>query len=417
MGDKRNNFQRLLHTFQALTELGHEMTAESEFPERASSILTLLSTAVHTREAALFIFRDKPSMLACAASVGFSAFPERAAIPLLPRHVHALSTVRGPLALTSKSWESYLSPNGNLAPELLKCIAPLKVAGKLVGLLGLGQREQAGSYEADDLEAIGLLCPYISLAVHNHVLSESLTQRVSDHLRLLASVHNFYDNALETFAAAIDIKHISTRGHSLRVARYAAGIAEAMGMEPTEVAGVRAAGLLHDIGKVAVDKRLLGKPAALDASEFREVADHTVVGHQIVAGVEFPWPQVSEVVRSHHERADRTGYPDRLALEELSLPVRIMAVADTFDAMTSERPYRHSLTVGEALSEMVRIAPYKFDPGAVQALLVQVRRDAVGSNRARFLDDRTFCNIAPADVDALASSLNHKLTNGRTYSA
>jgi HD-GYP domain-containing protein (c-di-GMP phosphodiesterase class II) len=133
--------------------------------------------------------------------------------------------------------------------------------------------------------------------------------------------------------------------------------------------------------------------------------------------VSFPWPKVAEVVRSHHERADRSGYPDSLGMEDLPLPVRITAVADTFEAMTTERPYRGPMAAGEALSEIVRITPQKFDPAVVQALLIQVRRDAVGSNRTRFLADQVICNIAPPDVDVLAASLNHKLSQGRVYSA
>jgi HD-GYP domain-containing protein (c-di-GMP phosphodiesterase class II) len=173
---------------------------------------------------------------------------------------------------------------------------------------------------------------------------------------------------------------------------------------------------LHDIGEVVVDKYLFGKPGALDAQEFREMADHTTVGHQIVQGVQFPWPKIPEVVRSHHERADHSGYPDALGNEDISLPVRITAVADTFDAMTTERPYRRPMTAGEAMSEIVRLSPQRYDPTVVQALLIQVRRDAVGSNRTRFLDDPIVCNIAPTDVDVLAAALNHKLTHGRVYS-
>src|SRR5207248_905069 len=115
--------------------------------------------------------------------------------------------------------------------------------------------------------------------------------------------------------------------------------------------------------------------------EFRAMADHTVVGHQIVSGVQFPWPRVPEVVRWHHERADGSGYPDSLQMDDIPMPARIVALADTFDAMTSHRPYRQSLSVGETLSEIVRLTPSKFDPSTVQSLLVQVRRDAVGSNR------------------------------------
>ena len=417
MAAKNENFRRLLLTFQALSELGSEMTADTDFSQRARGILSSLLGAADTPEGALFLFRDKPAMLSSLAAQGFSMFPEPAVIPLLPKHVHALVNVRGPLAVTRQSWDSYLSSNGNVAPELFKCIAPLRVGGKLVGMIGLGRRAGDDPYQPEDMEAVGMLAQYVALAVHNHTLSETLAQRVSEHLKLLATVHNFYDNALETFAHAIDIKHIHTRGHSLRVGRYSAGIADALGLDPTEVAGIRAAGYLHDIGKVAVDKRLFGKPDKLDEQEMREMADHTTVGHQIVQGVEFPWPQIPEAVRWHHERNDGTGYPDKISAKELPEVSRIVAVADVFDAMTSERPYRHSMSVGEALSEVVRIAPLKFDINAVQSLLIQVRRDAVGRPQGRFLDDRAICNIAPADIDLLASALNHKMTHGRIYSA
>ena len=186
-------------------------------------------------------------------------------------------------------------------------------------------------------------------------------------------------------------------------------------MEPNDIAGLRSAGYLHDIGKVAVDKRLFGKPSSLDAEEFREMADHTVVGYQIVSGVQFPWPRIPEIVRSHHERGDGSGYPDGLMMEEVAMAVRIIGLADTFDAMTSERPYREPLSVGSTLSEIVRLAPQKFDPNVVQALLVQVRRDAVGSNRVPFLQDRNALNIAPVDIDQLAAGLQHRLSHGRLY--
>ena len=255
----------------------------------------------------------------------------------------------------------------------------------------------------------------LDLAVQNHALTQTIAQRVSENLRLMASLHGFYDNALEAFATAIDVKHVNIHGHSLRVGRYAAAIGEAMGMEPGEVAALRSAGYLHDIGKVAVDRRLFGKPGALDPEEFREMADHTVVGHQIVSSVQFPWPKIPEAVRWHHERSDGTGYPDQLSMNDLPMPVRIVGLADSFDAMTTIRPYREPLSVGSTLSEIVRLSPQKFDPTAVHGLLVQIRRDAVGSNRAPFLADRMSVNIAPADVDQLAATLQHKITHGRLY--
>jgi HD-GYP domain-containing protein (c-di-GMP phosphodiesterase class II) len=97
------------------------------------------------------------------------------------------------------------------------------------------------------------------------------------------------------------------------------------------------------------------------------------------------------------------------------MPVRIMALADTFDAMTSTRPYRESLSLGSALSDLVRMSPQKYDPSVVQALLIQVRRDAVGSNRTPLLADHMAVNIGPGDVDQLAATLQHKVSRGKMY--
>ncbi len=367
------------------------------------------------REGALFTYSHKPSLLTSIAAEGFTLMPEPAVIPLLPRHVHALTASREPVILDSGSYDLYLTANGNVAPELFKCIVPMRVGSKLVGLIALGRREGDALYDSGELEALDLLCHYVALAVHNHSLTQTLAQRVSENLRLMASLHGFYDNALEAFAAAIDVKHVNIHGHSLRVGRYSSAIGEAMNMDPTEVAALRSAGYLHDIGKVAVDKRLFGKPTSLDAEEFREMADHTIVGHQIVSGVQFPWPRIPEIVRWHHERSDGSGYPDGLLLEDVPMPVRIVGLADTFDAMTSERPYRERLSLGSTLNEIVRLTPQKFDPNAVHALLLQIRRDTVGSNRSPFLQDRMGGDIAASDIDQLAASLQHKMNHGRLY--
>lgn len=412
---QKNNLRRLLRTVEALSDLGPEMTAEREFPQTARAMVSALLQAGGAREGVLFTFSDKPSMLSSVASEGFALMPEPAIMPLLPKHVHALTSARGPVVLNPGSYDIFLSSNGNVAPELFKCIAPLKVGGKLVGLVALGRREGDALFDDEELDALDLLCNYVAIAMQNHALSQTLAQRVSENLRLLASLHGFYDTALEAFATAIDVKHINIHGHSLRVGRYASAIGEAMGMDPNDVAALRSAGYLHDIGKVAVDKRLFGKPSSLDAEEFREMADHTVIGHQIVSGVQFPWPRIPEIVRSHHERGDGSGYPDGLMMDDVAMPVRIIGLADTFDAMTSERPYREPLSVGNTLSEIVRLSPQKFDPNAVHGLLLQIRRDSVGSNRAPFLQDRMSVNIAAGDIDHLAATLQHKITHGRLY--
>jgi putative nucleotidyltransferase with HDIG domain len=316
--------------------------------------------------------------------------------------------------LNTSTYDIFLSSNGNVAPELFKCVCPLKVRGKLAGVIALGRRLGDARYEEDALDAFEMLSHYVALAIQNHTLGQTLAQRVSENLRLLASLHGFYDNALEAFATAIDVKHVNIHGHSLRVGRYAQAIGEAMGMDPTAVASLRSAGYLHDIGKVAVDKRLFEKPSQLDAEESRAMRDHTVVGHQIVSQVQFPWPQIPEIVRWHHERGDGSGYPDGLHGDEMPQAVRIIALADSFDAMTSERPYRERLSVGTALQELIRMSPQKYDPHALQALLIQVRRDAIGTNRIPIFEPGGM-NLSAGDVDQLASTLQHRLTQDKVF--
>ena len=413
MAIQTNNLRRLLQTVEALSELGPALTAEREFTETSRLMLSAVMEAAGAREGVLFLFNDKPAILSSAASQGFALMPDPAFIPLLPKHVHALTAARSPVVLNSSTYSVFLSSNGNVAPELFKCLAPLKAGGRLAGIIALGRLPGDALYQDSELDALELLCSYVALAVQNHALTQTIAQRVSENLKLMASLHGFYDNALEAFATAIDVKHVNIHGHSLRVGRYAAAIGEAMGMESNEVGALRSAGYLHDIGKVAVDRRLFGKPGALDPEEFREMADHTTVGHQIVSTVQFPWPKIPETVRWHHERSDGSGYPDKLTQNDLPMAVRIVGLADSFDAMTSARPYRAPMSVGGALSDLVRMAPDKFDPEVVQALLIQVRREAVGSSRTHLLD--TPVNIAAADVDHLAATLQYKVGRGKVY--
>ncbi len=408
------NLKKLLRTVEALADLGPELTADRDFRDTARAMLAAVMEASGAREAVLFSFSERPSLLTSVDAQGFALLPEPSLIPLLPRHVHTLTATAGPVLLNSSTYDVFLSSNGNVAPELFKCICPLKVRGKLAGAIALGRLPGEAVYEEDALDAFEMLSHYVALAIQNHTLGQTLAQRVSENLRLLASLHGFYDNALEAFATAIDVKHVNIHGHSLRVGRYSQAIGEALGMDPTGVASLRSAAYLHDIGMVAVDKRLLGKAAELNEQESHEMRDHTIIGHQIVSQVQFPWPQIPEIVRWHHERADGSGYPDGLYGDEIPQAVRIVALAETFDAMTSERPYRERLSLGATLQELIRMTPQKYDAQALQALMIQVRRDAIGTNRIPMLESEVL-NLSATDVDELASTLQHRISQNKTF--
>jgi HD-GYP domain-containing protein (c-di-GMP phosphodiesterase class II) len=403
---------------QVLAELGPVLTGERDLSQTANGALEVVMAAIRAGSGALFRFQEKPAMLASIAAQGFVVFPQTAVFPLLPKHVHALTNTPGPQRISRDRCDTFLSSTGNISSVWFRCVAPLRVRGKLIGALLLGEREEGAEYTPEILKQVGDLAPFIALAIDNHQLMMSLEERTADNLKLIASVHSFWDDALAAFAATIDVKSVLMQGHSLRVGRYAAGISESLGMTVS--------GYLHNIGMVAIDKHLFTKPGPLEPGEFQEMAEHTVLGHRIVSTVQFPWPKIPEVVRSHHERADGSGYPDHLHNDEVSMPVKIVAVADTFDAMLSERAYRKKLSLGEAAAQLSWLAPAKLDGDVVHSLLVQLRRDAVShaspprpwsfshdKSRKMFLDPSVGCNISPTDIDHMVSELNRRLTRGR----
>jgi len=411
-----------------LGDLGPVLTGERDLQRTAAAALEVITSAARAKSGALFRFQERPPMLASVAASGFTAFPQTAIFPLLPKHIHALNQAVGAQRLSRERVDTLLSSTGNVSGVWFQCLVPLQVRGKLVGSLMLGEREGNAEYPAELLKQLSDLAPFIALAIYNHQLMMTLEERTAENLRLVASAHTFWDEALEAFATTIDVKHVDQHGHSLRVGRYAAGMGEALGMSSKEVSELRAAGFLHDIGKVSVDKHIFSKTGALEPIEFREMSDHTVVGHQIVSKVHFPWQGVPEIVRWHHERADGSGYPDHLRSDEVSLPVKIVAVADTFDAMLSDRPYRKKLSLGEVTAQISWLAPNKLDPDVVQALLIQLRRDAASlaaptrpwakiadKPRKPFLDAEIPCTISPTDIDLLASELNRRLNGNRAF--
>jgi putative nucleotidyltransferase with HDIG domain len=170
---------------------------------------------------------------------------------------------------------------------------------------------------------------------------------------------------LDRLAAGLDRRVTGSAGHSRRVALYAAGVAKRMGLSPQRVARIRRAGALHDIGKAHTPAEIVNKPGPLSDEEFAVVRRHAMVGGWIVARLGDE--ELAAIVRHHHERLDGAGYPDGLAGDEIPLGARIVAVADTFDALASSRPYRPAKHSDEALELLEAEAGAQLDPDAVTA--------------------------------------------------
>jgi len=177
-----------------------------------------------------------------------------------------------------------------------------------------------------------------------------------------------YMATLEALINALDVRDTETEGHSRRVAAYTVAIAKTMGLKGEELTNIERGALLHDIGKIGVPDAILRKRGPLTPEEWRIMRMHPVMGRQILRGVRFLKPAIP-IVYSHHERWDGTGYPEGLVGEAISLSARIFAVADAFDALTSDRPYRRAVPAEVALREIRRCTGTHFDPQVVEAFL------------------------------------------------
>lgn len=186
--------------------------------------------------------------------------------------------------------------------------------------------------------------------------------------KLVKERTNQLEGTIHALATTVEMRDPYTAGHQRRVTELACAIAEEMGLSKDQIKGIHVAGLLHDIGKIAIPAEILTKPTKLTKLEFELITTHSQVSHDILKGIEFAWP-VADIVVQHHERMDGSGYPNGLEGDEILREARIIAVADTVEAMASHRPYRPALGIDKALDEISNNKGVKYDPEVVDACL------------------------------------------------
>jgi len=210
-------------------------------------------------------------------------------------------------------------------------------------------------------------------------MNRNLEQKVRDRTKQVAEKHQelrtAYVQTIRALAEAVDAKDAYTRGHSERVGVYASKIARQMGFPKEMIERVYIAGLLHDVGKIGVRDAVITKPDRLTAEEYDEIKQHPEIGARILEPVDF-LSEVVPCVRHHHEWFDGSdaGYPDRLHGDRIPLPSRIILVADTVEAMTSDRPYRKALPLDVVVTELNKYSGSQFDPICVEAFLALLER-------------------------------------------
>ena len=210
------------------------------------------------------------------------------------------------------------------------------------------------------------------LIIENRNYQHGLEERVEAQAR---RIEELFLEGVHALVYALEAKDAYTRGHSMRVANYSVGIARALGLDSDLIDTIALGAELHDVGKIGVSESVLHKAGKLTDAEYRHIMEHTVIGARILGPLMRDAPGALAIVRSHHERLDGAGFPDGLRGGMIPFEARLVSVADAFDAMTSVRPYRPSLSVQHAMRELEEGKGVQFDGEIVKAFLRAFAQD------------------------------------------
>jgi putative nucleotidyltransferase with HDIG domain len=230
---------------------------------------------------------------------------------------------------------------------------PLKIGNRVIGYFELGSLDE-GAFSNDDRRVLQVLAGQAAIAIEN--------------ARLFENTQQTYYETIRSLAQALEARDAYTKGHSERVTRYALETARQMGLSDHSRKVIRYAGLLHDIGKIGISDSILHKRLKLTDEDWEAIRNHPLFGDSILGPLKF-LQEAQAIVLRHHERYDGSGYPGHLKGDEIPLEARIIAVADAYDAMTSDRPYRQALDHQTATGELDKASGIQFDPAVVEAFL------------------------------------------------
>lgn len=362
-------YERMFKRLMVLSNvfiLGKEIVSNINLDQLVDKFLSIARDGTNSEVAAIYLLRgggESPTFQRVQTSAGeghFADGPESGYSPLIqsigasqePVTVEHLGT--GPYADTEPKKIRGLTLRNTVA-------IPMKPGERFLGVIQICNKHHDEPFTPEDLDLLKILGNQIAFVIQNSDLFENL-QRA-------------YFDTLSALTQAIDAKDSYTHGHSERVTKYSVELAIALDLEKKVIEDVKLAGMLHDIGKIGIPELVLNKPGRLTDEEFDIIKTHPDLGVRILARVEFLAP-VIPLIRHHHERFDGRGYPGGLNSLNIPYGARLIAIADTYDAMTSDRPYRKAMDMETALAEIARCRGSQFDPELADAFVEMMRKSA-----------------------------------------
>jgi putative nucleotidyltransferase with HDIG domain len=379
--------RKMLHTMGALTELGSEISSTKDFDEVIRTSLHTCLGTLAIPKGAIARFSNKPSQLKVVAAKGLTGVVGQK-IELGLDEAAKISSRTRPIKLTAErnGLAHFVRRNGEMFKKLRATLAvPMIVQGELMGLIYLSEKISGEEFSEDDLNIINTIARHIGLAFYNQRLIVSLKRKAEENRRLYKEMRQVYHDIVRAFGSAIDLKDAYTKGHSDRVARYSEAIAKEMGLSGEELEHIGVAGYLHDIGKITVDRAIINNPRPLTEREFKELNKHAMTGYEILANIRHPWQEIAYMTKCHHEKVDGTGYPQGLRGDEIPLGSKIVTLADSFDAMMTDRPYRARLPLEKALTDVELNTNTQFDSKVVAAFCRLLLRELTGGSHERII--------------------------------
>src|SRR5256885_2102326 len=391
------NNQRLLHTFAALADLGQEIANTPDFEDMLRSSFHLLLGSVAIRRGAVAQYDRQRDTLRIISARGFDQLAN-AEFKINRDHSRELAGLGGTLTLTDATSEAtrFMEDHAQLfASAEIQLLLPLVVHDRLIGVVLLGEKASGEQFTEEDLETLTALARHIAVGINSHHLLAEVKRKAEENQRLYDGLRKIYRETVHAFAAAIDIKDRYTQGHSVRVGKYSEVIAREMGWSDDEVEGITIAGYLHDIGKLIVDLSVINSPERFSAKDSKEMSRHPSAGYEILSPISHPYADIPLMARYHHERMDGNGYPDGLKGDEIPAGARIVTLADSFDAMTTDRPYRARLPLEDVLEDFRVNTGTQFDPTVVCAFSRASLKEIEGKRERRLMNllNRNYDNL------------------------